>query len=189
MTSALAYLLIGVYFILERSLRQGEAALNLKASNMDEGSSRLLWGSSIVGLLGMLLAPILNTYGMFSVEWLAIAWVGIGLMVAGLCLRYWAAQEIGTFYTRTLQVLPEHRVIDTGPYRLIRHPGYLGTSLLAWGAGLALQNGLILLVVIVTDVVAKYYRIRVEENMLSKFLEDKYREYIDRTFKLIPFIY
>jgi protein-S-isoprenylcysteine O-methyltransferase Ste14 len=189
MTSALAYLLIGAYFIIERRLRQGEAALNLKASNTDEGSSRLLWGSSIIGLLGLLLAPILNTYGIFSIDWSAIAWAGIGLMVAGLCLRYWAAQEMGAFYTRTLQVLPEHRVIDTGPYCWIRHPGYLGTSLLAWGAGLALQNGLMLLVVIVTDVVAKYYRIRVEENMLSQSLGNVYQAYCTRTQRVIPFIY
>jgi protein-S-isoprenylcysteine O-methyltransferase Ste14 len=189
MTSGLAYLLIGVYFVIERSLRKGETALNLKASNTDEGSSRLLWGSSVVGLLGLLLAPILNAYGMFGIDWPAIAWVGIGLMVAGLCLRYWAAQEMGAFYTRTLQSLPEHYIVDTGPYRWIRHPGYLGTSLLSWGAGLALQNGLILLVVIVTDVVAKYYRIGVEENMLSQSLGDIYQAYCTRTQRIIPFIY
>jgi protein-S-isoprenylcysteine O-methyltransferase Ste14 len=189
MTSALAYLLIGAYFIIERRLRQGEAALNLKASNTDEGSSRLLWGSSIVGLLGLLLAPILNTYRIFSIDWPAIAWIGIGLMIAGLCLRYWAAQEMGAFYTRTLQVLPEHHVIETGPYRLIRHPGYLGTSLLAWGAGLALQNGLVMLVVIVSDFVAKYYRIKVEENMLAQSLGDAYHAYRTRTQRIIPFIY
>jgi protein-S-isoprenylcysteine O-methyltransferase Ste14 len=188
MSSALAYLLIGVYFIIERRLRQGEAALNLKASNADEGSSRLLWGSSIVGLLGLLLAPILNAYGIFSIHWPAIAWAGIGLMVAGLGLRYWAAQEMGTFYTRTLQVLPEHRVIDTGPYCWIRHPGYLGTSLLSWGAGLALQNGLVLLVAVVTDVVAKYYRVQIEEKMLSGLLGEVYQNYVKRTWQFFPFL-
>lgn len=189
MTSGLAYLLIAVYFIIERRLRKGEAALNLNASKTDEGSSRLLWGSSVVGLLGLLLAPFLNAHGIFRVDWPAIAWVGIGLMVAGLCLRYWAAQEMGELYTRTLQVLTEHKIVDTGPYRWVRHPGYLGTSILTWGAGLALQNGLVLLVSIVTDVVVKYYRIKVEENMLFRSLGDVYHAYCTRTHRVIPFLY
>jgi protein-S-isoprenylcysteine O-methyltransferase Ste14 len=189
MTSELAYLLMGVYFILERSLRKGEAALSLNASETDQGSSRLLWGSSAIGLLGLILAPLLNTYKIFNLEWSAIAWAGVGLMIAGLCLRYWAAREMGAFYTRTLQVLPEHHVIETGPYRLIRHPGYLGTSLLAWGAGLALQNGLVLSVVIMTDIVAKYYRIKVEENMLAQSLGDAYHTYRAKTRRIIPFVY
>jgi hypothetical protein len=73
MTSELAYLLMGVYFILERSLRKGEAALSLNASETDQGSSRLLWGSSTIALVGLILAPLLNTYGVFNLQWSAIA--------------------------------------------------------------------------------------------------------------------
>jgi protein-S-isoprenylcysteine O-methyltransferase Ste14 len=188
-TLGLAYLLIASYFILERILRKGEAALNLQPQASDAGSSRLLWGSSMVGLLGLFLAPFLNAYGIAKVQSTAIAWGGIGLMLLGLSLRYWAAQEMGAYYTRTLQVLPEHAVIETGPYRIIRHPGYLGTSLLSWGAGLALQNGLVLGVVIVTDAIAKYYRIQAEEKMLTESLGVQYQTYAATTWRFIPFVY
>jgi protein-S-isoprenylcysteine O-methyltransferase Ste14 len=189
MTSGLAYLLIAGYFMLERVLRKGEAARNLQSQTSDAGSSRLLWVSSMVGLLAMLLAPLFNAYGITKMEWTAIAWSGIGLMGLGLSLRYWAAQTMGAFYTRTLQILPQHSVIEGGPYCVMRHPGYLGTSLLCWGAGLALQNGLVLWVAIVSDAIAKSYRIQVEEKMLNQALGNRYQTYAARTWRLIPFLY
>jgi protein-S-isoprenylcysteine O-methyltransferase Ste14 len=65
----------------------------------------------------------------------------------------------------------------------------LGTSLLSWGAGLALQNGLVLGVVIVTDAIAKYYRIQAEEKMLTESLGVQYQTYAATTWRFIPFVY
>src|SRR5258708_1479204 len=64
-------------------------------------------------------------------------------MIIGLTLRVWAAQVLGRFYTRTLRTTDKQRIVQSGPYHLIRHPGYLGTILIWIGAGLAVLKRLV----------------------------------------------
>jgi protein-S-isoprenylcysteine O-methyltransferase Ste14 len=69
-----------------------------------------------------------------------VGWVGVALMVGGLALRWWASAVLGGFYTSTLRLAKGQQIINEGPYRLVRHPGYAGV-LVPWvGAGLASQN-------------------------------------------------
>lgn len=49
--------------------------------------------------------------------------VGLGLQAVGLAVRAWSMGSLGSLYSRTLRTEDDHRVIDTGPYRLVRHPG------------------------------------------------------------------
>ncbi|MDJ0701801.1 MAG: hypothetical protein QNJ46_00855, partial [Leptolyngbyaceae cyanobacterium MO_188.B28] len=63
-TTVLAYLLIGFYFVIERSLRKGQQALNLKPGEADAGSSQVLWICGVVSILLVIAAPILNTHQM-----------------------------------------------------------------------------------------------------------------------------
>jgi hypothetical protein len=53
-----------------------------------------------------------------------------GLMVqaAGLALRAWSMRTLGASYSRTLRAGQEQHVVDTGPHRLVRHPGYMAAS-------------------------------------------------------------
>jgi protein-S-isoprenylcysteine O-methyltransferase Ste14 len=96
---------------------------------------------------------------------------------------------LGQFYTRTLRVADRQTVVDQGPYRLIRHPGYAGNLALWIGAGLATGNGLTTIVITVAMFVAYSYRLQAEEQMLLAMLGQPYREYQARTRRLIPFVY
>src|SRR5215207_8969352 len=49
---------------------------------------------------------------------------GLAVVALGLALRAWAVHELGRFFKFTVVVQADHRVVDTGPYRLIRHPSY-----------------------------------------------------------------
>ena len=61
-------------------------------------------------------------------------------MVCGLALRLWSQAVLGRYYTTTLRHGEDQPILASGPYRLLRHPGYAGL-LLAWvGAGLATAN-------------------------------------------------
>ena len=51
---------------------------------------------------------------------------GLAVFAAGLALRAWAVRELGRFFKFTVVVQADHQVVDTGPYRLIRHPSYTG---------------------------------------------------------------
>ena len=189
LTTVLAYSLIASYFVVERSLRKGSAALSLKPSESDAGSSKLLGISGGIGLLLVIAAPLLNRYQVGYWDSTAIAYLGLIIMVCGLSLRYWAARVLGEFYTRTLQTVADQKIIDKAPYSVVRHPGYLGTFLLSIGAGLALMNWLVLVVSVAIEMTAKAYRIRVEEQMLTTTFGDEFDEYVSKTWKLLPYLY
>ncbi len=185
-TAFLAYLLIICYFIIERLLRKGKKAISLKAGESDRGSSQIIWISGLFSIFLILSAPILKVGYWNSVY---VAWVGILLMLGGLILRYWAAKILGEFYTRTLQIVEGQRIVDQAPYSIIRHPGYLGTFLMDIGASLAVHNWVVLLIIVVLGLLWRIYRIQAEEEMLQTSFEEQYKVYLERTWRLIPFIY
>ena len=185
----LVYVSILGYLAIERSLRKGDAALSLKAETSDRGSSKILLLSGLLNLLLLLVVPILNGKGIGNWHLGWICWLGVVLMLLGLSLRYWAAVVLGEFYTRTLKVVAEQRVITQAPYRLIRHPGYAGLLLMELGAVLALDNWLVAIAVLFLGLGSRLHRIRVEEKMLETSMPEAYRAYQDKTWKLIPFVY
>lgn len=189
LTTFLAYFLIICYFVIEKTLRKGEQALSLQPGSSDRNSSYVMWANGLFSILLVLLAPILNFYNLGYWNNGYISWIGIIVMVSGLLLRYWAAQTLGKFYTRTLQIVEGHQIIDVGLYSIIRHPGYLGVFIMTIGAGLAITNWIVFLITTTTSFMSCAYRIHVEEEMLeSKFGED-YKVYKESTWRLMPLVY
>lgn len=188
-TTALAYILIACYFVIERLLRKSKQALSLKTEATDAGSSQVLLISGAINILLVIVAPILNTYQVGYWSHASIDWLGLTVMLAGLILRYWAAQILGEFYTRTLQIVDGQEIVNQAPYNVIRHPGYLGTLLLVVGAGLAVTNWIVLLPAVILGITARVYRISAEEKMLEARFGEKYTLYSDKTWKLVPFLY
>jgi protein-S-isoprenylcysteine O-methyltransferase len=113
---------------------------------------------------------------------------GLATYVLGLALAAWSAFTLGRFYSPSVGVQADHRVIDKGPYRLIRHPRYAGGLLAFFGLGLALQSWAAVLVLVIVLGLGYIYRIRVEEKFLIAQLGNEYVEYCKRTKRIIPFI-
>jgi protein-S-isoprenylcysteine O-methyltransferase Ste14 len=69
----------------------------------------------------------------FRFEW--TTWMPLALQVAAVVVFVlaWAvilwATVANRFFTTTVHIQPGHRVEDTGPYRFVRHPGYVGAML------------------------------------------------------------
>ena len=87
--------------------------------------------------LSLLGAPVLNSFGVGRIDAGSVGWIGLVIAILGIALRFWANRTLGQFYTRTLRVTEDQPIIDQGPYRVIRHPGYLGVLLMWVGASLA----------------------------------------------------
>ena len=138
-----------------------------------------LWLPVIVDALGVAVVPID----------LAASLTGLAVMVLGVGLRLWAAVTLGKYYTTTLMMTEGQKVVTTGPYAWVRHPGYLGEVLLWTGFGLVSSNLIALVCLPLMFVVVLLYRISSEERMLVKELGDGYVQYQRRTRKLIPFVY
>ncbi|MEO0458018.1 MAG: isoprenylcysteine carboxylmethyltransferase family protein [Cyanobacteria bacterium P01_A01_bin.114] len=188
-TIVLAYILIACYFVMERSLRKGKQALNLKPGVADAGSSQVLWVSGMISILLVIAAPTLNAHQIGGWSHATIGWLGLMVMLSGLAMRYWAAKTLGELYTRTLQVIEGQKIVNQAPYNVIRHPGYLGTLLMEIGAGLAVTNCVVLLAAMVIGITSRAYRISVEERMLEASFGREYKMYLDKTWKLVPFLY
>jgi len=106
--------------------------------------------------------------------------------VTGIALRIWAVLTLDRFFTFVVGIAPDHRVVQHGPYRLLRHPGYAGALLALLGVGIALANWLSLVVLFVLPVLALGIRITVEEAALADALGADYLAYAGRTARLIP---
>ena len=53
-----------------------------------------------------------------------VFYLGIFLMFLGILVRLWAIAVLGRFFSLTVRVAEDHRVVVKGPYRLVRHPSY-----------------------------------------------------------------
>ncbi|SEL47817.1 methyltransferase family protein [Streptacidiphilus jiangxiensis] len=98
-------------------------------------------------------------------------------------------RTLDAYYTRTLRTVDDQRVVQEGPYRLIRHPGYCG-SLLVWiGYSLGLGSWPATVVVAALLGTAYVWRITAEEQLLLSAFGPAYADYRTRTKRLVPFLY
>lgn len=172
------------FFALEATVREKGTASSLKASTDDQETTRMIIAAYTAAAE---LAPLLRRTSLPQLP-AAAGPVGVGLQTVGLALRAWAMRSLGGNYSRTLRTEDDHHVIDTGPYRLVRHPGYTG-SLLTW-TGFALSSRSLPVVALVAGLLGRAYqrRITAEEQLLSRELPG-YTDYAKRTKKLIPLVW
>jgi protein-S-isoprenylcysteine O-methyltransferase len=115
---------------------------------------------------------------------LLIQILGVMILLGALGVHLWSRVHLQHFYAERVEVQPEHRVIDTGPYRWIRHP--VITSFFGIATGLFLLNPAL------TTLAALLYTIwdfrsaaRQEEDLLTRTLPG-YAEYARRTSRFLP---
>ena len=147
---------------------------------------RLVFG---VMIYGGLLTTLLEYAQEARHPHVAITIIGLCLAFAGAILRYVSIRTLGAYFTYELRVEAGQRLVQKGPYRHIRHPGYAGIMLLVAGLPLIFQNwyGFLWLGL----VCGSFMMIRIphEETMLLSAFGESYRDYMKRTKRLIPFIY
>ncbi len=117
--------------------------------------------------------------------------LGVGLVAlwAGIGLRVWAIQTLGHYFRTVVVVEKDHRLIQAGPYRVLRHPSYAGTVLTTVGVGVALGSWLSILLGAAGALIAFLRRISVEEAALKDNLGASYALYTRHTWRLVPFVW
>jgi len=115
--------------------------------------------------------------------------LGFAPMLVGIYIRWLAIHTLGRYFTRTVIVLDDHRIIRSGLYRHLRHPSYAGFLLGDLGLGMAYSNWLSIVIIFVPTLAASLYRIRVEEDALLENFGNEYFEYARSTKRLIPKVY
>jgi protein-S-isoprenylcysteine O-methyltransferase Ste14 len=113
----------------------------------------------------------------------------LALAAAGYGFAGWALLE-NRFFSAVVRIQSErgHVVCDTGPYKIVRHPGYSGSVLPPFAMALALDSVWILIPATAAVVIA-VVRTALEDRTLQEELPG-YREYADRVrYRLLPGIY
>jgi protein-S-isoprenylcysteine O-methyltransferase len=154
--------------------------------NLDRGSR--VW---VVALI------VVGTAGAFALSWQGFgridgAWpVVTGLVLAGggMALRAWSVATLGSYFTTAVEVQADHRVIDSGPYRLLRHPSYTGALLTVAGMTLALGTWLGCVVATGFALAGLVQRILVEERALAARLGPAWDAFAQTRRRLIPVIW
>jgi protein-S-isoprenylcysteine O-methyltransferase Ste14 len=164
-------------------------AMRSSAPGQDRGSLRLI---SLLWVFGI----ALNIFLSFQLpraailgKRIAIFFAGITLMFTGIAFRWYSASLLGKYFTFDVATHSGQTVIEKGPYRYIRHPSYTGALLSLLGFGLALGNWAGLGAGLSCLGIAYAYRIPVEERALASALGEPYRQYLRRTWRLVPFLF
>ena len=115
-------------------------------------------------------------------------WVkGLGLALAalGVFIACWSRQILGRNWSSVVQLKQDHDLVDSGPYRYVRHPIYTGLLLAFVGTALKVGDwrGLIAVAIVL---VSFWRKLRVEERWLTEQFGPAYVAYMQRTKALIP---
>lgn len=114
--------------------------------------------------------------------------VACSLLAAGLLLRSYAILTLKKHFTVDLAIQSGHRLIQQGPYRVVRHPSYTGALLCFSGLALSVGYWGTTLIILIPIVTAYLWRIAKEEGVLTKAFGVAYQEYCNRTFRLVPVV-
>ena len=182
--------LLGLLFFVSEAVlaRRRHSRRQEGSEEKDRGSFAMLWRLILCAIVA---AVALSSWRIGPRLPGGVPWgvVGAGVWLAGAALRWWSIWHLGRFFTVDVAVSADQRVVDDGPYRLVRHPSYTGLWLEAAGLGLAMGNLLSFLVLAGVVLLALRRRIRIEESALQTGLGEPYARYMQRTKKLVPFVY
>jgi protein-S-isoprenylcysteine O-methyltransferase Ste14 len=146
---------------------------------------RLVKLVKILALFFLILQTIFLDVFPISEKPTILRWVGVGIFACGLALAIAGRLALGKNWENIedYQVLPGQRLVDSGVYRLIRHPIYTGDWLLILGLELALNSWLVLIAIPLA--IYLFYQARTEEVLLVDKIPG-YADYQKRTKMFVP---
>jgi len=113
---------------------------------------------------------------------------GVALSLFSLAFSVWARLALGRNWSGTVTIKQDHQLVTCGPYRIARHPIYLGMLMMFVGnaIGLGQWRTILALALFLAAIVPK---LRKEERWMEEHFGDAYRGYAHRTAALVPFLY
>ncbi len=180
---AISYL-YGFFEIFMNLRRRGKGKIT---SSGDKGSLWLLYSLITVGY-ALSFAIGATKIGRIQ-PWDTFFVIGMVLLAVGLAIRLYSILTLKQFFTYTVTKIENQKIIETGLYKFIRHPGYLGQLMIFIGISSALSNWLSILLMKGPVTLGYLYRIYVEEIFMAKQLGEEYLNNQKRTKRLIPKIF
>ncbi|MBG9378147.1 isoprenylcysteine carboxylmethyltransferase family protein [Panacibacter sp. DH6] len=183
----LFYIISGIWLtaeiLLNRLVRSGKG----DNQKVDSNTERYLW-------IVIAIAVTLGVYVSFITYQPIVllnnfSYVGMALMIAGILLRIIAIKQLGKYFTVDVTIRQEHQLMQSGLYKHVRHPSYTGVLLAFLGLGITFNNWYSLLIIFIPVFSVFVIRMSTEEKALLAQFGEAYKNYINNTKRLLPFIY
>jgi len=118
----------------------------------------------------------------------SLSWVMVVVASVGLLFTWWARIHLGRLWSSSVGRKADHRVVDTGPYRIVRHPIYSGITLASFATAI-LRGTLVAWLGMIVMTLGWYVKARMEEEFLREELgADAYGAYERRVPMLVPLL-
>ena len=127
-----------------------------------------------------------------TADYPASAWaVALGTIIFafGLWVFRKSHKVLGRNWSITLQIREQHKLVCAGPYAMVRHPMYTSFLLMALGQAFLLSNWVVGLAGLIGFAVLFFLRVDKEERMMLENFGPQYRAYMERTKRIIPYLY
>jgi protein-S-isoprenylcysteine O-methyltransferase Ste14 len=166
----------------------GELVLQVRNQAVGEADPSRLWmlAGSVGGIA--LAFALAGDWTLPGPSWLPVV-IGLSVAWLGMALRAWSVRTLGEFFTVDVTVVASQRLIDDGPYALVRHPSYTGMLMAIVGFGIALDSWGAIAAALFLPLAAIVNRVRHEETMLMREFGEPYEAYAERTARLLPGIW
>jgi protein-S-isoprenylcysteine O-methyltransferase Ste14 len=131
--------------------------------------------------------PIPGLRGRFLPDTSLYVWAGLSVQTFAGALGIWARRALDSHWSGEITIKVDHRLIRTGPYRLVRHPIY--TAWLGMFAGTAIVSGQVhALLGFAMAAIAYWRKIRLEETNLMNAFGAEYEAFRRDTWRLVPWV-
>jgi protein-S-isoprenylcysteine O-methyltransferase Ste14 len=154
-------------------------------------------GSRILQLILLLVAYVLIVNGELGLDWLnlqlvpegrASTAVGYGLLMAGMLFAGWARLFLGGNWSSSVTLKEDHTLVQSGPYRIVRHPIYTGLLVALLGTAIALGELRCFLGVLLAAIAWKI-KSKSEETLMVQQFGDQYTRYREQVKGLVPYLW
>lgn len=111
-------------------------------------------------------------------------------LIVYLCfswIQIWAYKSLGDSYSQDMVIFKDHKLVNRGPFKIIRHPQYLSQILVDLGGGFATLS-FILIPLAIIQLPILILRASFEEKLLSKYFKEEFEQYKKSRGFMIPFI-
>lgn len=186
-----------IWFIIRIPARRGarKSAVKVSARTLRE---KILMAVSLTGLGIIPLAYVATHLARTRIQFPgvadypfmpALAWLGALVFALSLLLFYRTHKQLGRNWSVSLDIREKHKLVTTGVYTLVRHPMYSAFWMWAIAQALLLPNWIAGLSGIVGFGTLFFGRVFEEERLMLRAFGDEYRAYMQRTSRVLPWLY
>lgn len=114
---------------------------------------------------------------------------GCGIILGSLFFRWYAIQTLGNFFTADISIYKNHKIVEAGFYKIVRHPQYVFTIVTFLGLSVCCDAGFFRIFIFLFPALGLILKMVSEEKLLTISLGKKYENYKRRTYWIIPYIF